>query len=296
MGVGARVRRAPILPNGAAVLTYPRGFEMDDRMRSDFIRQVTLRQIERDSSARTFKPEEEGQQIPRTFVQFWNDPFDMPADVRDCLSSWEPLKNQGFSVHLFGDTSARVYIGRHFGQRELAAFERCWHPAMRSDYFRLCFVLAEGGLYVDADDVLSGDGWSEVFHDGCLKVQPLCYDIQSGGMLPASLLRQPDLPTENRIFYLNNNPIAAPAHHPILRRALARATSRLLVDGPTPEIQSTTGPGNLTASLAAHANELHRHSVRPDYSLLLDWDSTARTCWDLEYRRDGRNWRNIDRR
>jgi hypothetical protein len=162
---------------------------------------------------------------------------------------------------------------------------------MRSDYLRLCFVLADGGLYVDADDVLLGFGWEDVFRDGTLKLQALCYDVTAGGMVSAPELRRPDLPTAGRIFYVNNNPIAAPAGHPVLRRALARATDRLLGDEPAPEIQSTTGPGNLTAVLAAHAYE----SSALDFELLLAWEETAAPCWDLAYRKDIRNWRNMDR-
>ena len=48
---------------------------------------------------------------------------------------------------------------------------------MRSDYLRMWFVLAESGLYVDADEVLLGDDWRHIFQDGRLKVQPLCYDM-----------------------------------------------------------------------------------------------------------------------
>jgi hypothetical protein len=94
----------------------------------------------------------------------------------------------------------------------------CPKPAMRSDYFRLCFVLAEGGLYVDADDVLRGAGWRNVFRDGTLKIQPLCYDIPARGMLPAAELRRTDLATEGRIFYVNNNPIGSCGSCSALRR------------------------------------------------------------------------------
>jgi hypothetical protein len=165
---------------------------------------------------------------------------------------------------------------------------------MRSDYLRMCFVLAEGGLYVDTDDVLLGDGWKDVFHDDTLKVQPLCYDVTVGGMVSASEIRRTDLPTGGRIFYVNNNPIAAPADHPALRRALAHATDRLLGEEPDPEIQATTGPGNLTAALAAHARESQLSGAQPDFELLLDWEGTAEPCWDLAYRGDSRNWRNMD--
>jgi hypothetical protein len=274
--------------------SYPPGFEEDDRLRSDFIRQLTILQLERDraSSAREFAGQTEV--IPRTLVRYWHDLRGVPSDVRRCLDSWEALRDEGFSMEMFDDASARTYIAERYGQREVAAFERCRHPAMRSDYLRMCFVLAEGGLYVDADDVLVGNGWNEVFRGGTLKVQPLCYDIRVGGMVAAAELRRADLPTEGRVFYVNNNPIAAPAGHPVLRRALARATDTLLGDDPAPEIQSTTGPGNLTASLAAHAHEVRARGVQPDFELLLNWESAAETCWDLAYRSDDRNWRNMD--
>lgn len=280
----------------SAMDAYPPGFEEDDRLRSDFIRQITLRQLGRNRASSTCERTEDEELIPRTLVRFWHDPCDVPPDVRKCLESWDGLRDEGFSFRMFDDTSATTYIAERYGQRELAAFGRCRHPAMRSDYLRMCFVLAEGGLYVDVDDVLLGDGWKQVFRDGTLKVQPLCYDVAAGGMVSASELRRPDLPTEDRIFYVNNNPIAAPAGHPVLRRALARATDNLLGEDPAPEIQSTTGPGNLTAVLAAHAREAEVSGTLPEVELLLDWEETAEPRWDLSYRGDARNWRNMDLR
>ena len=273
---------------------YPPGFEENERLRSEFIRELTLRQLRRDSTSPRGERKERTVHIPRTLVRFWHTPNDVPPDVRKCLESWDALREEGFAFRMFGDASATAYIAGRYGPRECAAFGRCRHPAMRSDYLRLCFVLAEGGLYVDADDVLLGDGWVHVFRDGALKVQPLCYDVPAEGMVSASELRRTDLPTKGRIFYVNNNPIAAPAGHPVLGRALARATERLLGDEPAPEIQSTTGPGNLTAALAAHALETQVGDVVPDFELLLDWEETAKPCWDLAYRSDARNWRNMD--
>jgi hypothetical protein len=272
---------------------YPPGFEEDERQRSEFIRQLTLRQLGCDTEVvpNAQRPADD-EAIPRTLVRFWHDPDDVPSDVRRCLDSWDELRDQGLSFRMLGDASATEYIAERYGPRELAAFARCRHPAMRSDYLRLCFVLADGGLYVDADDVLVGTGWRDVFRDGSLKVQPLCYDLIAQGMLPASEIRRPDLSTSRRIFYVNNNPIAAPPGHPVVRRALLRATDRLLGSELEPEIQSTTGPGNLSAALAAHARE----SRILDYELLLNWERTAEPCWELEYRSDDRNWRNMDRR
>jgi len=270
---------------------YSPGFEECDDLRSAFIRNLVLQQLQRSERAPgNFRTETT--LIPKRLIRYWHNPSDLPEDVQVCLNSWDSLRENGFEFHMFDDSSASKYIAETYGESERQAFANCSHPAMRSDYFRMCFLLAEGGFYVDADEVLLGD-WRNVFHDGNLKVQPLCYDIRAGGMAPADEIWRVDLATNERIFYINNNPIAAPAHHPILRRALTRATSKLLNKEPFREIQSTTGPGNFTAALAAHArhNEL---AGRPcDFEFLRDWNSIAETRWNLSYRGDSRNWRNV---
>lgn len=270
---------------------YPPGFEECDRLRSAFIRDLTFRQIR--SSAEVEGPVINTSAIPRRLVRYWHDPFDLPEDVGACLDSWDRLKDHGFDFCMFDDTSAATYIAEAYGEHECRAFARCSHPAMRCDYFRLCFILAEGGLYVDADDVLLSDNWIQLFRGDRLKVQPLAYDILAGRMLPAEEIWKAELPTDGRVFYVNNDPIAAPANHPVLRHALTRATSKLLEIDRFPDIQSTTGPGNLTAALAAHARDTDLAALPCDFELLRNWDSIAETRWDLSYRSDDRNWRNV---
>lgn len=138
--------------------------------------------------------------VPQTVIRYWHDPNNLPDDVRDCLASWDRLVEEGFEIRMFCDASAAAYIAERYGAREREAFARCRHPAMRSDYLRMCYVLSEGGLYVDADDVLLGDGWKELFGDGRLKVQPLCYDISTARMVPAAEIWRADLPTDGRIL------------------------------------------------------------------------------------------------
>jgi mannosyltransferase OCH1-like enzyme len=276
----------------SAIDSYLPGFEEDKRLRSDFILELLLQQLRRDRAPSRDERTDRTVPIPRTLVQFWHDPRSVPPDVRRCLESWDALRDEGFAFRMFSDASAAAYIAERYGPRERAAFARCRHPAMRSDYLRMCFVFAEGGLYVDADDVLLGSGWKDVFRDGALKVQPLCYDVPAGRMASMCEVRRTDFSKGGRIFYVNNNPLAGPAGHPVLRRALARATDRLLEHEPVQEIQATTGPGNLTAVLAAHARESQVGDVLPDFELLVDWDRTAEPCWDLTYRGDARNWRN----
>jgi hypothetical protein len=269
---------------------YQPGFEECDSLRSAFIRDILQRQLERQADGGI---DAEPTLIPRRLVRYWHDPTDLPEDVRTCLQSWECLADERFELRLYDDVSAADYIAGAYGEREVQAFERCGHPAMRSDYLRICVVLAEGGLYVDADEVLIGDGWRRIFCDGRLKVQPLCYDTTFQRMVPATEIWRTDLSTQGLIFYVNNNPIAAPAGHPALRRALARATEKLLGQESVPEIQSTTGPGNLTAALAAHARELELSGRLCDFELLPDWELIAEMRWNLSYRNDARNWRNV---
>lgn len=275
---------------------FQAGFEEDGRLCSAFIRDLILDQVGRPSSQESCGTSEPTT-IPRTLVRYWHDLDELPDDVGVCLSSWDRLQVEGVKLQMFNDATAASYIESRYGDPERAAFGRCRHPAMRSDYFRMCFVLAEGGAYVDADDVLvEGDGWRKLFLGSRLKVQPLCYDIPVRGMLPASHIWRKDLSTEGRIFYVNNNPLVAPVGHPVLRRALSRATDRLLGNNPAPEIQSTTGPGNLTVSLAAHARELKLAGALPDFELLQEWSVIGETRWNLSYREDARNWRNMDAR
>lgn len=272
--------------------SYSVGFEDDDRLRSAFIRDLTLQQLDR-SAASNIAGLSRISSIPKTLIQYWHDLNDVPEDVQACLDSWGRLGEEGFTFRMFNDVSAAEYISELYGAREQAAFARCRHPAMRCDYLRMCVLVAEGGLYVDADDVLLGDNWRYLFHDSALKVQPLCYDIPSSAMVRGSEIWRRELPTDGRIFYVNNDPIAAPAHHPILQRALSRATEKLMGKDLFPEIQATTGPGNLTASLAAHAYELVVSGSPLDFELLKDWETIAETRWELSYRNDARNWRNM---
>ncbi len=268
--------------------TCPPDFENDDLLRSTFVRQLMSADDTVGGSKISASP------IPRTLIRYWHDLNELPEDVKECLNSWNRLDREGFEIRTFNDLSAKAYISDKFGARETAAFARCRHPAMRSDYLRMCFVVAEGGMYVDADDVLLGDGWRDIFRDGRLKLQPLCYDIPTSRMVPASQFWLADLPTDGRVFYVNNDPIAAPAGHPMLARALARSTEKLLGDEEVPIIQSTTGPGNLTVALATHAHALISAGAPPDFELLRNWDDIAKTRWDLSYRDDARNWRNVE--
>lgn len=258
----------------------------DDYYRSSYVR--SLVQAPQSSSSSLLN---DSGAIPKVVIQFWDNLSLMPKDVKECLSTWEPLTGQGFVRLLFDDQQARSFIFTKFGSTHVEAFDRCYHPAMRCDYFRLCYILSCGGFYVDADEMYKGPDIDNLFEDKSLKLQPLCYDIETGAMIKSNDFIKEQKYSPNWIFYFNNNPIIAPAGHPIVRLALERATDILINSKEQLEIQSTTGPGNLTASLVRHA--ISQKCVRecPDLLILPDWESISVSPWPLSYRNDSRNWR-----
>lgn len=232
-----------------------------------------------------------GNSIPRVLVQYWHDLKHIPDDVQECLNSWESLRNHGFRRLIFDDERARSFISKHFSAEHVEAFDLCYHPAMRCDYFRLCYILRCGGFYVDADEVYQGTGCEAFFSDNKLKIQPLCYDTATDAMVtPEIFLKDTTLPS-SRIFYVNNNPIIGPAGHELIRLAIERSTRILLQGSERPEIQSTTGPGNLSASLINHAIRTKVACREWDFLILPNWEYTSVCWWSLNYRNDERNWR-----
>ena len=148
----------------------------NDVLRSRYVRDLVQEDVPiKNSSNRT--------NIPKVIVQFWHDLNKIPDDVQECLNSWEPLKKQGFKRILFDDAEARDFISKQLGDTYVSAFDLCHHPAMRCDYFRLCYIVTYGGFYIDADEVYQGTKCDHFFHDGRLKVQPLCYDAATGMMV-----------------------------------------------------------------------------------------------------------------
>ena len=110
-------------------------------------------------------------------------------------------------------------------------------------------------------------------------------------MVDPVIFFNPDRHSQDWIYYVNNNPIIAPSGHPIIRIALNRATELLLNCEGIPEIQSTTGPGNLSASLVMHSLTSNWRIEGKDFLRLSDWSAFSVSPWPLSYRNDQRNWR-----
>ncbi|MCF2495396.1 glycosyltransferase family 32 protein [Dyadobacter chenhuakuii] len=260
--------------------------EKSERARSNFVKELVqcCGEPGRTPSMNLPKP-------PKSIVQFWDDLSRLPRDVRECMESWRVLERSGFELQCFDENSSREFIRIHLGSRYEKAFDKCYHPSMKSDYFRYSYILVKGGCYIDADDVYHGASIDHLFTDGRLKLQPFCYDIASAQMVSPSIFINSGADNLSWIFYFNTTPMIACPNHPIIKRALLNATAALEQEsnGELPEVQATTGPGNLTRSISEMITE---ESCPKDALLVLhDWENTSTSKWPLSYRNDERNWR-----
>lgn len=231
-----------------------------------------------------------GRSIPRSLVQYW-DESEIPSDVQRCLNSWCVTDDLGLERLIYDQYKARAFVEHHFSDLHLRAFDSCTHPAMRSDYFRLCFLQQCGGLYVDADDELREPGAILPLMDsGILRLQPLCYQVSTDSMVVPDDFA--DEVSDDLVFYAANDPIFAPPNHPVIEAALIQATDRLIAaGGSSKDIQWLTGPGNLSEVLVRHSLHLEEAAERPDFAFISSWVQIAPGDWNLDYRNDARNWR-----
>ena len=258
----------------------------DERHRSNFVRQLVQHY-----NAPLQIPTAYIEATPKRIVQFWDSLGQLPQDVKECMDSWKILERSGFEFQVFDERSARQFIKNHLGSRFEKAFDKCYHPSMKSDYFRYSYIFVEGGFYIDADDIYHGGNIDHLFTDGRLKLQPFCYDITTNQMVQPSFFVPPEEYKMSWIFYFNNTPLIASRKHPIVEHALLNATISLEEEakGNLPEVQATTGPGNLTRSIfEALVNKRY-----PEEELLIvhDWERISTSKWPLGYRNDKRNWR-----
>lgn len=258
----------------------------EERNRSNFVREFVQKYSEPDLILKVYEAE-----IPKRIVHFWDDLTKLPQDVNECIESWKILEQSGFDFQIFDDDSAREFIKTHLGSRFENAFNLCYHPSMKSDYFRYSYIFVMGGFYIDADDVYHGTSIDHFFADGRLKLQPFCYDIESNQMVSSSDFIPLGADKWSWIFYFNTTPLIASRNHPIVEKVLLNATEALerKQKEKLPEVQATTRPGILTESiLEVIAKEEH-----PEETMLIlhDWEKVSTSKWPLSYRNDKRNWR-----
>lgn len=162
--------------------------------------------------------------VPRTIVQYWNDPVP-PPEIAAIMRSWEAAA--GFAYQRFDRNRALAFLRARLGIDWAKALKHAASPAEESDYFRLCYLMLEGGIYADCDDWLVGD--AEVLAR------------ESPGL---TVMLEPR-------GTIGNNLIVAAPRHPVLVWA-AVAARRALLERHNDSTWTKTGPGLLTRAVARH--------------------------------------------
>lgn len=232
-------------------------------------------------------------------MQFW-DSENIPEDVASFMKLWED--RHGARYKRYNDRSARDFIDKYFEKDILDAYDKCWHPAMKSDYFRLCYLLVHGGCYIDADEApINILPPLDLSQGPLIAMRPFVRVLDNDN-------RHVDVPVQEFIVrgeipfgteaYFNNAPIIASPRNPVIALALARATDIILTErSHSMSLHDITGPTNLSLSVLVHFLQT---GVAHDLSsrvVSLDWLTFARvgTQGELEYKNDQRDWRAAER-
>ncbi|MBX6745322.1 MAG: tetratricopeptide repeat protein [Acetobacteraceae bacterium] len=161
--------------------------------------------------------------IPTQIVQYWNTP-DPPPEIADLMQDWRN-QHPNYNYRRFSDADAQTFLRENYSMDTLKAYQRARELAQKADIFRLAYLFAEGGFYIDADD-------------RCL-----------------APIRTIVPPNTNLVLYqenfgtVGNNFIGVVPQHPIIGLALDLAISAIN-RGDNELLWFSTGPGLLTRALA----------------------------------------------
>lgn len=202
--------------------------------------------------------------IPRSIFQYWDTP-DIPAAVSQVMESWQ--RCPGYNYIRMDHKEALIFLRDRLGPQYARAFSLANHAAEECDFLRLCWLWAEGGIYVDSDDMRIGD------LGGLL--------ARGGG---AIMFMEP-------YGSIDNNLLCARPGHPLLRIAMDMACQSLLAR----ENDSTwakTGPGLITRATAVYLEQVPQKKALQDLSILPGWAQRpyVRSHLRLPYKSTLKHW------
>ncbi len=235
---------------------------------------------------------------PMGVVQFW-DTAEPPDDVVVFMDRWSTLYTGRYQR--FSSASARSFIEAHFPEEYATAYAKCWHPAMQSDFFRLCYLYRNGGAYIDADEAPTGRlPEFDLAHGHFLALRPFIHVLDNDkkiALRQAAYLENQASQASAEVYF-NNSPILCSPRNPILCLAMIRAKS-LLLSGRAEKlgIHDSTGPTTLSLAVVIHLLMCGTSGRKPVDVMSIDWDFYARVGMEdeLAYKLDDRDWRKAAR-
>ena len=187
-----------------------------------------------------------GSEIPRRIWQTWEvHPQDMDEETQRLSKSWTDL-NPEYRYELLTSESALSYVQENFKSRPdiVQTFEKIGDGILRADLIRYLTLLADGGVYTDADTDCTRpirDWIPKEFAPHANLVFGIEYDSR-GGEIRGDL----ELPAQLCQWTLMAKP-----HHPVLQDVVDRVVIELdklgrgadsIVAHSVNEVLTTTGP------------------------------------------------------
>ncbi len=193
--------------------------------------------------------------------QFW-DQVNPPTEVLEGRHLWQ--KTAGNHVW-YDDTSAHQFIAEGFGKSAAKAYLKLWHPALKSDIFRLYRLAKDGGAYCDAD--------SKPEFRAAEFLQ-----LAGNSVWASSMTHVPNCVTNNWF-------IAAPPQNPVIEGLLDQVLKNIR-DISSRGIFWLSGPGAFTTFLYRNLGEY-------DVNLLSQGSlkSSVFRQFDAAYKQTSQNWR-----
>ena len=232
--------------------------------------------------------------------QYWDSPV-IPTDVLTIMDEWKAAYSENYTR--FSELQALLFIKQNFPIDYANAYQKCWHPAMKADFFRLCYLYKNGGCYVDADEGVrfdEDDGASlkipliDIHHNGdFLILRPIIRADYGDGFVTIpfnEFVINFDKHTDAQCYF-NNAPIICSPQNEIIRLALTR--SKKLILGPEinhMSLHDITGPSNLSFCIIAHLLHSSFAGLKPVNVIAIDWSLYSRDVDFLQYKNDNRYW------
>jgi mannosyltransferase OCH1-like enzyme len=230
---------------------------------------IALRQVGRFSRAATVSADAVWGRIPQRIAQFW-DAAVVPPDVSVLMESWR-THHPDWEYERFDSRAAQRFLRDNFAPAVLAAYNRARQKAQKADLFRLAYLCARGGYYIDADD-------------RCLA--PITTIAPSDCEL---VVYQEDYGT------IANDFIGVVPGHPVLKRALTEAVTAVN-RGDADILWLATGPGLLSRAFVREILRVDNDRAPAlDHAAVLDrselYRAVAVHC-SAAYKQTDRHWSN----
>ena len=166
---------------------------------------------------------------PLPLLQYWQG-TPVPGDIEAMLGAWLALlpELQPLRLDAEGGLKWTSEIG---DSKDPERFQRCWHPAMQSDFLRVLSVTARGGIYLDCDTP-TPDTPAAVERWRALAQH--CWSDRTLALCVNAVRRPGDCR-----HYVVNCCLWAPPGHPFMQRWLA--AYRQTLDGLASELVGTPG-------------------------------------------------------